>query len=62
MTVATDYEGAYVEATYGDDKGLRAAFERVVKLPPHKSDNEGRIARIQAFAKARWPEAARPPA
>jgi SAM-dependent methyltransferase len=60
MTVATNYEGDYVEATYGDDKGLRAAFERVVNLPPHKSDNEGRIARIQAFAKARWPEGRTP--
>jgi SAM-dependent methyltransferase len=54
MTVATNYEGDYVEATYGGAQGLRAAFERVVNLPPQKSDNEGRIARVQAFAQARW--------
>lgn len=52
MTVATDYRGDYVNATYGDDAGLRAAFERVIALPPERSDNAGRIARIRAFAAA----------
>lgn len=50
MSVATDYSGDYVNATYGDDAGLRKAFDRVVTLPPDRSDNVGRIARIQQFA------------
>lgn len=50
MTVATDYSGDYVNATYGSDAGLRSAFDRVVALPPERSDNAGRIARIQSFA------------
>lgn len=54
MTVATDYGGDYVDATYGSDEGLRAAFQRVVNLPAGRSDNEGRIARVQAFAAAQF--------
>ena len=50
MTVATDYSGDYVNATYGDDAGLRAAFNRVIGLPPERSDNAGRIERVRAFA------------
>ncbi|SHL53910.1 Methyltransferase domain-containing protein [Bradyrhizobium lablabi] len=50
MTVQTDYGGDYVNATYGNDAGLRAAFERVIALPPERSDNAGRIARIRSFA------------
>jgi SAM-dependent methyltransferase len=50
MTVQTDYGGDYVNATYGNDAGLRAAFERVIALPPERSDNAGRIASIQSFA------------
>jgi SAM-dependent methyltransferase len=52
MTVQTDYGGDYVNATYGNDAGLRAAFERVIALPPERSDNAGRIARVQSFAAA----------
>jgi len=52
MTVATDYGGDYVNATYGSDAGLRAAFDRVIALQPERSDNAGRIGRIQAFAAA----------
>lgn len=54
MTVATDYSGDYVSATYRDDAGLRAAFERVIALPPERSDNAGRIGRVQSFAAARF--------
>jgi SAM-dependent methyltransferase len=50
MTVQTDYSGDYVNATYGNDAGLSAAFERVIALPPERSDNAGRIARIRSFA------------
>ena len=52
MTVQADYSGGYVNATYGSDAGLRAAFERVIKLPPERSDNAGRIARIRSFVAA----------
>jgi SAM-dependent methyltransferase len=54
MTVATDYGGDYVNATYGDDVGLRAAFQRIVALPPERSDNIGRMARIRAFAQSHF--------
>lgn len=50
MRVATDYDGAYVEATYKDDAGLAATFARIIALPPEKSDNAGRIARVKEFA------------
>ncbi len=52
MTVQADYAGDYVNATYGGDAGLRAAFERVIALPPERSDNAGRIARLRSFAAA----------
>ena len=54
MTVATDYTGDYVEATYGDRAGVLAAFRKVIDLPPARSDNAGRIARVRAFAEARF--------
>jgi SAM-dependent methyltransferase len=54
MTLQTGYAGDYVDATYGDDAGLRAAFERVIALPPERSDNSGRIARVRAFAAAHF--------
>ena len=38
MTVATDYSGDYVNATYGNDAGLRAAIQRVIVLPPERSE------------------------
>src|SRR5579864_3252752 len=52
MTVATDYDGAYVSATYKDAAGLSAAFERIIALPPPASDNVARVARVRAFASA----------
>jgi SAM-dependent methyltransferase len=50
MAVGTQYDGAYVDATYKDDTGLAATFERIIGLPPGKSDNAGRMARVAAFA------------
>jgi SAM-dependent methyltransferase len=50
MTVATQYDGAYVDATYKDDAGMAATFERIINLPPGRSDNAARIARIRSFA------------
>ncbi len=58
MDMSALYGGAYVEATYGAD-GLRSAFERIVALPPERSDNAGRVARVVRFARAHFPNAAR---
>ncbi|HEY1549760.1 MAG TPA: class I SAM-dependent methyltransferase [Kofleriaceae bacterium] len=53
------YSGEYVDATYGDADGMRKTFERIVALPPERSDNAGRVARIDAFANAHLPGGAR---
>lgn len=47
----TFYTGEYVTSTYGDVNGLRAAFDRIVSLPPDRSDNAGRVARVLAYAR-----------
>ncbi|MBV5271863.1 MAG: class I SAM-dependent methyltransferase [Afipia sp.] len=54
MTVATDYTGDYVNSTYGNRAGIEAAFERVIALPAARSDNAGRIKRIEQFAESRF--------
>ena len=48
------YEGGYVDATYGDR--LRATYERILALPPERSDNAGRVTRVLAFARERFGE------
>jgi SAM-dependent methyltransferase len=45
---ATLYQGAYAEATYGEK--MRATFAKIMGLPPEKSDNRQRVARVNAFA------------
>jgi 2-polyprenyl-3-methyl-5-hydroxy-6-metoxy-1,4-benzoquinol methylase len=49
IDLSTLYESDYVSATYGDQ--LRSTFDRIMALPPEKSDNVGRANRIQTFAK-----------
>jgi 2-polyprenyl-3-methyl-5-hydroxy-6-metoxy-1,4-benzoquinol methylase len=49
------YAGDYVSTTYGDEEGLRRAFERVLALPEERSDNAGRVARINRFAAEYFP-------
>lgn len=39
------YEGGYVDAIYGGDK-LLAAFQKIMALPPDRSDNFQRVQRI----------------
>lgn len=56
MRVATRYDSEYVDASYGGGAGMIAAFERIVSLPPERSDNAGRIARVRAFAGAHFAE------
>ena len=53
------YQGEYVDATYGDDAGIRAAYERILALPPDRSDNTGRVARVIEFADRALPAGAR---
>lgn len=48
------YEHAYVDATYGGAAGMRARLARILALPPERSDNTGRVARVLAFAAERF--------
>jgi 2-polyprenyl-3-methyl-5-hydroxy-6-metoxy-1,4-benzoquinol methylase len=47
------YNGTYVDSVYSGEK-LRATFERIISLAPEKSDNAGRVQRIQEFASRHW--------
>jgi SAM-dependent methyltransferase len=47
------YRSDYVDATYGGIDGMRRRFERVMSLPPEKSDNRSRVSRFLAFAQTR---------
>jgi len=53
------YAGAYVDGTYGDEAGMRKTFDRIMALPPDKSDNTGRVARIDAYATQNLPSETR---
>lgn len=44
------YEASYVDATYGGAAGMKARLERILALPPERSDNAGRAARVDMFA------------
>lgn len=52
MDLSGLYEGAYVDATYGQE-GMRRTFDRVSALPPGQSDNAGRVRRLDEQATAR---------
>jgi SAM-dependent methyltransferase len=47
------YGRSYVEATYGGSEGMRARFEKIMALPPERSDNRQRVARVLRFAASR---------
>jgi len=53
MDMSGLYSGAYVDATYGAS-GMRKTFDRIVALPPEKSDNAGRVVRVIEYARARF--------
>jgi SAM-dependent methyltransferase len=40
------YTGAYVDATYDSAEGLERTYRRIMELPPERSDNAQRVARI----------------
>jgi SAM-dependent methyltransferase len=46
------YGGGYVDATYGE-RALQV-YNRIMALPPNRSDNIGRVARVCAFASTHW--------
>ena len=51
---ASLYSGAYAAATYG--ARMRETFARIMALPPERSDNRQRVARVRRFAEeAGWP-------
>lgn len=49
------YSGDYVDDAYGPG-GLDATFERIMALPPERSDNAGRVDRVCAFMDRRQGE------
>lgn len=56
------YAADYVNATYGDDTGLKKNFDRIISLDPSKSDNLGRVQRILQFMDGKAPgSASKPP-
>lgn len=54
MDLSAIYSGDYVSATYKDKAGVQATFNKIISLPTDKSDNTGRVARINEFAKKYW--------
>jgi SAM-dependent methyltransferase len=58
MDLSALYAGAYVDGTYGPE--MRQTFERILALPPERSDNTGRVARVLAFAATWFPSRERP--
>ena len=49
VALADLYSGAYMDATYAGD-ALAATYERVMALPPERSDNTARVERVLAAA------------
>jgi 2-polyprenyl-3-methyl-5-hydroxy-6-metoxy-1,4-benzoquinol methylase len=49
MNLSALYESAYVNATYGGPDGMRTRLQTIRALPPGRSDNAGRTARITGF-------------
>ena len=48
LDLAALYERDYVDATYSQE-GLATTYERIMSLPPERSDNVQRVTRIQEF-------------
>src|SRR5688572_23669792 len=47
------YGRSYVQATYGGSEGMCARFEKIMALPPERSDNRQRVLRVLRFAASR---------
>lgn len=52
MDISALYDGTYVDATYG--AGMRRTYERIMALPPERSDNFARAVAVRAFAEHRF--------
>jgi len=48
------YEEAYVNGTYGGSEGVRQTFLKIIGLPKEKSDNAGRVKRINEYAQKHY--------
>lgn len=46
------YKSDYTVSTYKDLEGIHNNFRRIISLDPIKSDNAGRVDRVQEFAKS----------
>jgi 2-polyprenyl-3-methyl-5-hydroxy-6-metoxy-1,4-benzoquinol methylase len=46
------YQNEYVGSTYGNAAEIHTAFQRIMALPPDRSDNVGRVKRVVDFAAA----------
>jgi hypothetical protein len=49
VALADLYGGAYMDATYSGDR-LERSYERIMALPPERSDNVARVERVVAAA------------
>ena len=49
MDFSAIYDGAYADANYAGDK-MRQTFDRIVSLPPERSDNTWRVKRVRDYA------------
>lgn len=50
MQVDTSYSGSYVDSTYENEESMRATYQRIISLPPERSDNFWRFNEIKQFA------------
>jgi SAM-dependent methyltransferase len=51
------YSHDYAESTYGGAEGMGRRFAKIMALPPERSDNRQRVARVLCFSRAHWPSA-----
>ena len=49
MDIEKIYTDDYVAATYKDEEGILKTFNKIINLPPEKSDNVARVKNIVAF-------------
>ena len=58
MDISGLYDGSYVDSTYGDR--MRATYDRILALPPERSDNSARATCVIDFARKHLPTIAAP--
>jgi SAM-dependent methyltransferase len=55
LDLSSLYTKDYVDATYGSVTGMVERLDKILALPPERSDNAGRVAYIQAFIEQHLP-------